>query len=172
MKKRMWLGVAGGAAIGLFVGLMASNTPLRAQMKGQVETEPVATADEFRSHVIHQPDLPETVLQPGATSRLVTGEQSMISFLTMHAHTYFAPHHHPQEQIMIVLDGSCDEIIDGKIYHVKPGDVIVLPPNLVHGAYMGNEDVHVIDVFGEVRSDYLLKMEQTMVDMNLKLNKK
>jgi quercetin dioxygenase-like cupin family protein len=104
----------------------------------------------------------------GSNSRLIAGEQSMISFLTMTKHSYFAPHHHSQEQIMIVLDGSCDEIIEGKLYHVKKGDVIVLPQNSVHGAYIGDEDVHVIDVFGEVRSDYLLKMEQAMAAMNTK----
>jgi quercetin dioxygenase-like cupin family protein len=172
MTKQMLVGVAGGVALGFFVGLVSSNTPMKAQMKGQVEKEPVATADEFKSHVIHEPDLPETELVPGSNSRLIAGEQSMLSFLTMKAHSYFAPHHHSQEQIMIVLDGSCDEIIDGKIYHIKKGDVVILPPNLVHGAYIGDEDVHAIDVFGDVRSDYLLKMEQNMVDMNLKMNKK
>jgi gluconolactonase len=172
MKKQMWLGVAGGMAIGLFVGLTASNSPLRAQMKGQVEKEPIATPEEFKSHVIHQTDLPETELVPGSDSRLVAGEQSMISFLTMKKNSYFAPHHHSQEQIMIMLEGQCDEIIDGKIYHIKKGDVVILPQNIVHGAYIGNEDVQAIDVFGEVRSDYLLKMEQNMVDMNLKMNKK
>jgi quercetin dioxygenase-like cupin family protein len=172
MRKQMWLGVAGGVALGFFVGLLTSNTPLRAQVKGQVEKEPVATADEFKSHVIHEPDLPMTELVEGSNSRLIAGEQSMLSFLTMSAHSYFAPHHHSQEQIMIVLDGSCDEIIEGKIYHIKKGDVVILPPNIVHGAYIGNEEVHAIDVFGDVRSDYMLKMEQNMVDMNLKLGKK
>ena len=63
---------------------------------------------------------------------------------------------------------SCDEIIEGKLYHVKKGDVVVLPPNIVHGAYIGDEDVQVIDVFGEVRSDYMLKMAHTMADLNKK----
>ena len=69
---------------------------------------------------------------------------------------------------MTVLDGSCDEIIEGKLYHVSKGDVVILPPNIVHGAYIGNEDVHVIDVFGEPRSDYMLKMMQKMAYMNKK----
>jgi quercetin dioxygenase-like cupin family protein len=92
----------------------------------------------------------------------------MISFLKMDAHSYFAPHQHRQEQIMVVLDGSCDEIIEGKIYKVKKGDVIVLPPNIVHGAYIGDQDVQVIDIFGEVRGDYAMKMLQKMASMNAK----
>jgi gluconolactonase len=117
--------------------------------------------------VIHCPDLPPTELVKGSNSRLIAGEQSMVSFLKMDAHSYFPPHHHPQEQIMIVLEGSFDEIIDGKIYKVKKGDVVILPPNVVHGAYIGDEDAHVIDVFGGVRSDYLLKMTQNMATMNI-----
>src|SRR5215472_1761248 len=156
-------------SVGLVGGLVVSGVPMRAQtVKAPAKKEPVATADEFKSHVIHYPDLPPVELVKGSNSRLVVGEQSMISFLKMDAHSYFAPHRHPQEQIMIVLDGSCDEIIEGKRYNVKKGDVIILPPNIEHGAYIGPQDVQVIDVFGYPRSDYLLKMMQKMAEMNTK----
>jgi quercetin dioxygenase-like cupin family protein len=169
MKTRLSVAVVVlAAAVGFGGGQLFSGLPVHAQARKTTSKEPMATQDEFQSHVIHYPDLPEVELVKGSNSRLIAGEQSMISFLTMTKHSYFAPHHHSQEQIMIVLDGSCDEIIEGKLYHVKKGDVIVLPQNIVHGAYIGDEDVHVIDVFGEVRSDYLLKMEQAMAAMNTK----
>jgi quercetin dioxygenase-like cupin family protein len=98
----------------------------------------------------------------------VAGEQSMISFLKMDKFSYFAPHRHHQEQIMIVLEGYCDEIIEGKLYRVQKGDVIILPSNIEHGAYIYDEDVHVIDVFGEVRADYLTKLLQVMATLNKK----
>jgi gluconolactonase len=131
-------------------------------------TEPNATPEEFKSRVIRQQDLPATELVKGSNSRLVVGEQVMISFLKMDAHSYFAPHRHRQEQIMIVLDGYCDEIIEGKLYRVKKGDVVILPSNVEHGAYIHDEDVHVIDVFGDIRGDYLMKMMQVMATLNLK----
>jgi unsaturated pyranuronate lyase len=130
--------------------------------------EPVATPEDFKARVIRQTDLPLVELVPGSNSRLVAGEQSMISFLKMDKHSYFAPHRHQQEQIMIVLEGYCDEIIDGKRYRVQKGDVIVLPSNIEHGAYIYDEDVLVIDVFGEVRADYLVKMLQVMATLNKK----
>jgi quercetin dioxygenase-like cupin family protein len=172
MKTRLSIAVVVLAvAIGFLGGLLVSGVPMRAQTTKGTPREPVATAEEFKSHVIHYPDLPPVELVKGSNSRLIAGEQSMVSFLRMDAHSYFAPHHHTQEQIMIVLDGSCDEIIEGKLYKVTKGDVVILPPNIVHGAYIGDQDVQVIDVFGEVRSDYLLKMEQAMAAMNTK-NKK
>ena len=131
-------------------------------------TEPVATAEEFKARVLRQVDLPATELVKGSNSRLVVGEQAMISFLKMDAHSYFAPHRHVQEQIMIVLDGYCDEIIQGKIYRVTKGDVVILPSNVEHGAYIGDEDCYAIDVFGAPRSDYMMKMMQNMVTLNAK----
>jgi quercetin dioxygenase-like cupin family protein len=157
-----------GIMIGFAGGVVLSGLPARGQSRTPAPKEPVASLDEFNSHVIHYPDLPETELVKGSNSRLVVGEQSMISFLTMQKNSYFAPHKHPQEQIMIVLEGSCDEIIEGKRYKVQKGDVIILPPNIVHGAYIYGDDVHVIDVFGEVRSDYALKMLHTMANLNKK----
>jgi len=130
--------------------------------------EPVASPEEFKARVLRQVDLPATELVKGSNARLVVGEQAMLSFLKMDAHSYFAPHRHVQEQIMIVLDGYCDEIIEGKIYRVKKGDVIILPSNVEHGAYIGDEDCYAIDVFGSPRSDYMMKMMQLMVTMNTK----
>ena len=126
--KTLLAAVAFAAAVGFAAGVLVSGLPVRAQTNKATPKEPVATAEEFNSHVIHYPDLPPVEL----------------------------------------VKGSCDEIIDGKIYKVKKGAVVVLPPNIVHGAYIGNEDVQVIDVFGEVRSYYLLKMSHTMADLNKK----
>jgi quercetin dioxygenase-like cupin family protein len=155
-------------AVGFCAGLMVHPLSGYAQATKVTPKEPKASADEFRSDVIHYPDLPTVELVKGSNSRLVSGEQSMLSFLKMDANSYFAPHRHPQEQIMTVLEGECDEIIEGKLYHVKKGDVIILPPNIEHGAYIGSQDVQVIDVFGYPRSDYLLKMTQKMAEMNTK----
>src|SRR5213593_353322 len=147
------------AAITVAVGLGFCGGLLVPTLSGYGQTakvtpkEPTATADEFKSHVIHYPDLPPVELVKGSNSRLIAGEQSMISFLKMDKNSYFAPHTHKQEQIMIVLDGYCDEIIDGKLYRVQKGDVIILPSNIVHGAYIYDQDVQVIDVFGDVRAD-------------------
>ena len=160
---------------GFFAGVMFSGQSLQAQTPQRTPAataaapkEPVATADEFKARVLHYPDLPPVELVKGSNSRLVAGEQSMISFLKMDKNSFFAPHRHKQEQIMIVLDGYCDEIIEGKRYRVQKGDVIILPSNIEHGAYIYDQDVTVIDVFGDVRADYLLKMTQAMAAMNTK----
>ncbi|NLH09698.1 MAG: cupin domain-containing protein [Chloroflexi bacterium] len=69
---------------------------------------------------------------------------------------------------MIVIEGYCDEVIDGKIYRVGPGDVIYLPPNVEHGAFLRDVDCKVIDVFIPSRADYEEKFRVQHPDARLR----
>ncbi|MBQ6480509.1 MAG: cupin domain-containing protein, partial [Anaerolineaceae bacterium] len=91
---------------------------------------------------------------------LVDTDGLTISFLRMEKHSAFEVHSHVQEQIMIVTKGNCDEIIDGKCYHVKKGDVIRLPSDVPHGAFINEEDCYAIDLFIGGRPDYIQKFYQ------------
>jgi len=126
------------------------------------DREPHASEQEFKKRVVQYADVPLTELVPGSTSHLVVGERILVSFLTMSANSYFPPHRHEAEQIMIVLDGYIDEIIEGKLYSAKKGDVLILPSNIVHGGYIGEVDCRVIDIFSPPREDYLEKFRKTL----------
>jgi len=126
------------------------------------DKEPYATEEEFKKRVVHYPDVPLTELVPGSTSHLVVGQRILVSFLTMPANSYFPPHRHEAEQIMTVLEGYVDEIIEGKLYSAKKGDVLILPSNIEHGAYIGEVDCRVIDIFSPPREDYLEKLKKTL----------
>jgi quercetin dioxygenase-like cupin family protein len=127
-------------------------------------TEPYATEKEFKQRIVHYPDVPLAELVPGTTSHIVPGERSLISFLTMSANSFFPPHRHEAEQIMIVIDGYMDEIIEGKLYRVKKGDVIILPPNVEHGGYIREIDCKAIDIFAPPRQDYLEMHRKAVAD--------
>ena len=124
--------------------------------------EPYASEEEFKKRVVHYPDVPLTELVPGSNSHLVVGERVLVSFLTMSAHSYFPPHRHEAEQIMIVLDGYMDEIIERKLYSVKKGDVLILPSNIEHGGRIYEVDCRVIDIFAPPREDLLEKYRKTL----------
>ena len=66
------------------------------------------------------------------------------------------------EQIMIVIDGYMDEIIEGKLYSVKKGDVLTLPSNMEHGGRIGEVDCSVIDIFSPPREDFVEKLKKTL----------
>ena len=54
---------------------------------------------------------------------------------------------------MVVVEGYIDQIIDGKMYRVNAGDVIVMPSNISHGGYVREQDCKIIDIFAPLRED-------------------
>ena len=117
-----------------------------------------STQKDRQNHIVSPyEEVPLTELVLGSLSHLIGGKNIMVSFLTMKAGSIFELHSHPQEQIMIVIEGYCDEIIEDKIYGVKKGDVIYLPANIKHGAFIREIDCKAIDIFSPPREDYKQK---------------
>jgi quercetin dioxygenase-like cupin family protein len=107
-----------------------------------------ATQEDRQKHIVRPYEgVPLTELVPGSLSHLIGGENVTISFLTMKAGSAFELHSHPQEQIMVVIEGYCDE----------KGDVIYLPANIKHGAFIREIDCKAIDIFSPPREDYKQK---------------
>jgi len=124
--------------------------------------EPYASQEEFSKRVTHYPDVPLVELVPGSNSHIVSAENITVSFLTMDPNTHFAPHRHESEQVMVVVDGECDEIVEGKLYHLKKGDVIILPSNIPHGAYIPDKGCKAIDIFSPPRKDLVAKLQKVL----------
>lgn len=148
MKKVIWLAMAALAILAVMT-LIPS-----AQAK-----EPYAAIEEYGKYVVNKDCIPWTELVPGANSRLFWGDGIMVSFITMSPWSFFPRHTHG-EQIMIVVDGYMDEMIDGKLYRVKKGDVIKLPANTPHGGYIYDVPCTAIDIFCPVRADYIEKTKK------------
>ena len=129
-----------------------------------IRKEPYATEQEIKKRVIHYNDIPLLELAPGSKTHLIAGEQAVLSILTMSANSYFPIHQHEAEQIMIVLEGHLEHIIDGKIYRVGKGDVVILPSNIPHGAYIGEVDCRVIDIFAPPRQDLVTKAKEVAIN--------
>ncbi|GAA0720288.1 cupin domain-containing protein [Clostridium malenominatum] len=66
------------------------------------------------------------------------------------------PHSHPNEQIAIILQGTCDYYVDGTPYAMKPGSWIVVPANVEHyiHVYDSKEPVLNLDIFAPNRPEY------------------
>jgi len=124
--------------------------------------EPYASQEEFSKRVIHYPDVPLVELVPGSKSHIVSAENITVSFLTQEPNAYFPPHRHESEQVMIVADGGQDEIVEGKLYHLKKGDVIILPSNIEHGGYISETGCKAIDIFSPPRNDLVAKLRKAL----------
>jgi len=121
--------------------------------------EPYATPSEYKQRVIHYPDVPLIELGPGSRSHIVSAERLTISFVNAEPDIYFAAHRHEPEQIMIVLDGACDTVLEGKLYHLEAGDVLIVPANAEHGNYILDKGLRMIEVFSPPRHDLVAKLE-------------
>jgi len=96
-------------------------------------------------------------LTTGANSRLITGKNTQISFISMNPGTLFDRHIHPEEQTMLVLRGGCDEILLDSEQPMAKNDVVLIPGNMVHGAKVGDLGCDAIDIFWPARADYMEK---------------
>ena len=108
-----------------------------------------------KGKVIRMEDLPWTSLVEGAKSRLMMGKRIMLSFIEMEPGMKFPLHSHNSEQIMIVLEGGMRQRLGDKVYDLKPGDVCIIPSNVVHGGEISGEGCKAIDVFTPPREDYV-----------------
>ena len=65
------------------------------------------------------------------------------------------PHSHPHEQISYVVEGELIFFLDEEQHRVGPGDMVVIPPNVMHSVQLLSEHVRLIDAFTPLREDFL-----------------
>ena len=122
--------------------------------------EPRATQEEYNKSVIRYRNTPLMQLNPGAGNYIVSTDRITVSFVTLEPDVYIPPHSHEPEQIVIVNDGACDFIVDGKLYHLEEGDVLLIPSNVAHGNYSSERGLRMIEVFSPPRLDMVAKQKE------------
>jgi len=66
-------------------------------------------------------------------------------------------HHHTNEQLIYVLQGTGTSYVGDESFEVKAGSVILIPPNVPHGLNpRGNEKMYLLEIFSPIREDYLI----------------
>jgi gluconolactonase len=102
-------------------------------------------------------DIQLTGIAEGAHTRLISGKNTQLSFISMDPNSTFPHHIHPEEQMMFVLRGACNEILLDGEQGMKPNSVVRIPANMVHGANIGDLGCDALDIFWPARPDYLEK---------------
>lgn len=71
---------------------------------------------------------------PGVRRYAANGERATLLRYTFTPGAGFPSHHHSEEQITLVESGELEFTLDGEIRRVGAGDVVVVPPDVPHGA--------------------------------------
>jgi quercetin dioxygenase-like cupin family protein len=99
-------------------------------------------------------DIKEEKLNEKITRKLAVGQNEMIGRLRLAKGAVVPPHKHVSEQITMVISGAIKFTIGGDDITVRAGDVLVIPPDVVHSA-LALEDTDDIDSFSPLREDWL-----------------
>ncbi|MGH9302827.1 MAG: cupin domain-containing protein [Acidimicrobiales bacterium] len=94
-------------------------------------------------------------LVPGLEFRPVLGESTLVNFVSFAPFTEAPGHAHEEEQIVVVLEGEMDFSLDGEVRTVRRGDVVAVPPFVVHGARTNDTSCLEIDIFTPPRASLL-----------------
>ena len=90
---------------------------------------------------------------PGIKGKFVHGEQISWVFWEVEKGSLVNEHQHINEQIMHVVKGNFEFVLNGKINVYSDGDVVVIPSNVRHsGKALTN--CKLMDVFSPVREEY------------------
>lgn len=126
-------------------------------------TETRATAEEMK-RIRRCWSLPPLQLGPGALAHLYASENMTVSFIVQQPGCSFKVHSHEPEEIVIVLEGERDEVLDGKLYRIKAGDIMTVPSGSAHGSHTYESGCKVIEVFAPPRLDLLARLETSAIE--------
>ena len=93
-------------------------------------------------------------LTDGVTAKALFGDQAMLNLVELEPGAVVARHHHPQEQLGLILRGSMTLVVDGADHVLEEMDAYTLPGGVEHQGIAGPQGALVLDVFHPVREDY------------------
>ncbi|MBO23423.1 MAG: cupin [Rhodospirillaceae bacterium] len=74
---------------------------------------------------------------------VVEGELTQVGIMTLPAGQTSAPHTHPNEQWIYILQGRLHATVDGQESDVGPGQLIYIPADIIHSVTISpDEDCH------------------------------
>lgn len=90
---------------------------------------------------------------PGISAQTMWGENMLLSYVTLQPNATICTHHHPEEQISVILRGEVTITIGGETRTLKSGDIYVVPGNVEHTGFAGQDGALLVDVFSPIRKE-------------------
>ena len=104
-------------------------------------------------------ELPLDSVNPLFDRQFVVGSHMMVARVLLKKGCVVPMHSHVNEQVTHIQSGVLQFTIDGKEITIRPGEWLVIPPNVPHMA-VALEDTVDIDIFTPPREDWINKTDQ------------
>lgn len=92
---------------------------------------------------------------PGVVIQTMAGKHVMLSVVQFEPESTVELHHHPHEQIGVLLEGELHFTIGDEQRTLHPGQMWRIPGDVPHKVVAGKRGAKALDVFHPVREDYL-----------------
>ena len=86
-------------------------------------------------------------------ARELHGQETTLAVVELDADALVPEHHHPSEQLGIVVEGSVSFRVGDETQELGPGGTWNIPSNVPHEVKAGPNGAVVIDVFSPTRQD-------------------
>ena len=107
------------------------------------------------SYFVNPDECSQYEIFPGVNIQTMAGRQVMLSVVDMQPNAVVELHHHPHEQIGILLQGELHFTIGGEKQTLHPGQMWRIPGDVEHKVIAGPKGAKALDVFNPIREDYL-----------------
>ncbi|MBU7013379.1 MAG: cupin domain-containing protein [Theionarchaea archaeon] len=104
-------------------------------------------------HTYNLREVKEKEIIPGYHGKFIHTENMTIAYWNIAAGAPLPEHSHPHEQVVNVLEGTMELIMEGEPHLLEEGSVMVIPAGVPHAGRAVTRS-RVIDVFYPVREDY------------------
>ena len=92
-------------------------------------------------------------LIPGHRGRFVHSDHTTHVYWDIQQDAQLPEHSHPHEQIVNMLEGTYELVVDGVPHVLNAGDVLVIPGDATHSG-RSHTPCRILDVFSPVREEY------------------
>ena len=87
-------------------------------------------------------------------ARVVNGERMTLAVVDLPPNSAVPEHHHENEQLGFILQGSLVFTIGGEERALKAGDTYAIPSHIPHKVVVGADGCTVVDAFAPLRADW------------------
>jgi quercetin dioxygenase-like cupin family protein len=107
--------------------------------------------------IIKKAELLEKYFLPKISGKSFHSENNTFSFTHFRSGASSPRHKHPVEEVLLIMEGGGEFMVDNVTHMVEAGDVVIIPPMVLH-QFNATLDTHAIEIFQPKLSPQIMAM--------------